>query len=472
MNVCTRLLLPSLLSLFVIACGPDVAKKEPRSAPATNNATNGSTSLTTGPDTNNSMNNAPNNAANDATNNATNDALDPGTNAGTTATNGEDDSHVQSLCGNGVIDEDEACDGTAETSCEELGFDGGQAQCSDDCLIDVSACVRVTCGDGILDAGEVCDDGPDNGAYGACNATCSGPGPHCGDGVLSGNEACDGTDVAEATCPGLGYDGGTLACSDTCTIDAAACTTCGDGVVDAGEACDDGSANGTYGACNTTCTARGPRCGDGVLDAGKEECDGQAITETCTSYANADLGTLSCTASCTIDASDCIYTPRAGELVINEIMQAPDRSYDNDGEWFEIHNRSGVDLDLVDCTVESGTASGPESFIVRGTPQVPTGAYFTFARSASPGFTPDYDYAGLINLNDSIDYVRIVCDGTEVDRVDYDDGATFPDPVGASMSFDPAGFPDFNGYGNYWCTSTSVFGFGDYGTPGMVNDPC
>jgi MYXO-CTERM domain-containing protein len=47
---------------------------------------------------------------------------------------------------------------------------------------------------------------------------------------------------------------------------------CGDGIVNPGEVCDDGAANGTYGFCNATCTALGPRCGDGVTN-GPEACD-------------------------------------------------------------------------------------------------------------------------------------------------------------------------------------------------------
>ena len=57
--------------------------------------------------------------------------------------------------------------------------------------------------------------------------------------------------------------------------------------------------------------------------------------------------------------------------------------------------------------------------------------------------------------------------GTEVDRIEYDGGAVWPDPNGASMSLrDPA---LDNNDGTNWCTSTTPFGAGDLGTPGATN---
>ncbi|MBK7193332.1 MAG: DUF4215 domain-containing protein [Myxococcales bacterium] len=57
---------------------------------------------------------------------------------------------------------------------------------------------------------------------------------------------------------------------------------CGNGAVEPGEACDSGAANGTYGNCNASCTALGPRCGDSVMN-GPEQCDdGNAVdTDAC-----------------------------------------------------------------------------------------------------------------------------------------------------------------------------------------------
>jgi hypothetical protein len=64
----------------------------------------------------------------------------------------------------------------------------------------------------------------------------------------------------------------------------------------------------------------------------------------------------------------------------------------------------------------------------------------------------------------------ILLDGSsnEIDRVEYDNGTTFPDPTGASMVLqDPA---LDNNAGANWCESTTAYGDGDRGTPGSVND--
>ena len=48
----------------------------------------------------------------------------------------------------------------------------------------------------------------------------------CGNGVREADEDCDGSDLGGQTCMGLNpaYEGGTLACSETCSFDAGACT--------------------------------------------------------------------------------------------------------------------------------------------------------------------------------------------------------------------------------------------------------
>ena len=115
----------------------------------------------------------------------------------------------------------------------------------------------AVCGDGVLDDGEACDDGPANGDYAKCNESCTGPGPRCGDGTVSGPEACDDGNLDE---------------SDDCT-DQCVAATCGDGVVQpVAEACDDGQNGDPDDGCTDACAL--PSCGDGLVQSSlAEACD-------------------------------------------------------------------------------------------------------------------------------------------------------------------------------------------------------
>lgn len=143
-------------------------------------------------------------------------------------------------CGDGVVDEGEACD-------------DGNSDDGDGCR---NNCTVPACGDGVLDNDEACDDGnlvDDD----ACRNTCVLP--LCGDGVLDPLEECDeGSDNSDEP---------DAACRTNCRV-----PRCGDGVVDAsaGEVCDDGNLVRGDG-CSPDCLSD-ETCGNGVLDAG-EQCD-------------------------------------------------------------------------------------------------------------------------------------------------------------------------------------------------------
>jgi hypothetical protein len=156
----------------------------------------------------------------------------------------------------------------------------------------------------------------------------------CGDGAKNGTETCDGSDFGTVTCTSLGYYGGTLGCSATCTtIDPGNCHgQCGDGTKNGPEECDPGNGTGApdlggadcaslgyYGgtlACADDCrldpTACGGRCGDGVKDA-PEECDpgdethvANLAAKTCTDFGFYTADGLACTRLCAFDTSACV----------------------------------------------------------------------------------------------------------------------------------------------------------------------
>lgn len=115
------------------------------------------------------------------------------------------------LCGNGTIDEDEACDGEAfpagTPSCTEEGFGKGTPACLEDCTqVDYTECpLYMLCGNDEVGFGEQCD------------------GAVFGNGVSS----CD--DLPHFSGPGL-------TCTVDCTLDTSACAICREH----GESCDDG----------------------------------------------------------------------------------------------------------------------------------------------------------------------------------------------------------------------------------------
>ena len=147
------------------------------------------------------------------------------------------------LCGNGILEGDEACD-------------DGNDDNDDDCV----DCLDYACGDGWQHATlEQCDDAnKDNGddcvnIGGQCLLAT------CGDGLLhAGVELCDDGNADD-----------TDECVAGCEL-----ASCGDGFTQAGvELCDDGENLGAYGGCNPGCDALGPRCGDKLVDPKFETCD-------------------------------------------------------------------------------------------------------------------------------------------------------------------------------------------------------
>ena len=128
-----------------------------------------------------------------------------------------------------------------------------------------STCHSV-CGDGIVTPDEACDLGKDanTGAYGTCNPDCTMP-SYCGDAKIdtaSGEQCDDGVNLAT-----YGYNG-TPACGPNCHLS----DYCGDSKIDSlfGEQCDDG--NHTAGdGCEPNCMV-GNLCGNGKPDPG-EGCD-------------------------------------------------------------------------------------------------------------------------------------------------------------------------------------------------------
>lgn len=200
---------------------------------------------------------------------------------------GDDASSGPTFCGDGEIDRSagEVCDDGNTVS-----NDG----CSADCLS------TEVCGNMIVDVDEACDDGEESAT---CNADCTLV--ECGDGIqnVTAGEVCDDRNVVDGdgcsanclsdeTCPNNVVDtitgevcdtGGD---SETCDSDCTA-VECGDSHVNTvEEACDTGSTSRT---CDGDCTL--PECGDRFVNPfTDEECDTGGNSPSC----DADCTTAQC----------------------------------------------------------------------------------------------------------------------------------------------------------------------------------
>lgn len=101
-------------------------------------------------------------------------------------------------CGNGALDPEEACDGTAlpaGTSCVAMGYGEGTPGCAADCTaVDYSMCPDYV---------------------------------ECGNGEVAADEQCDGDNLAGMTCGDFAnLTGPGLVCTDRCAFDTSACLIC------------------------------------------------------------------------------------------------------------------------------------------------------------------------------------------------------------------------------------------------------
>jgi cysteine-rich repeat protein len=111
-----------------------------------------------------------------------------------------------------------------------------------------------TCGDGTIDEGEACDDGNDDNTDSCTNACQANT---CGDGyVKAGVESCDDGSENGELCS-ASYDETCTYCSSSCKLVTSSGAYCGNGEIESGEYCDDGDLPFYYvnadGDFNGTC---------------------------------------------------------------------------------------------------------------------------------------------------------------------------------------------------------------------------
>ena len=241
-------------------------------------------------------------------------------------------------CGNGNIEDGEACDLGKDSAGKSLNDDS--AGCTKSCEIvngwscpgAGQACTKDTfCGDGVVSSilGEQCDDGTNDGAHG-CDVDCKR--------------------ITGWKCPPTG---------GVCVVD----LFCGNGKLDAGEQCDDHNFK-NYDGCDSTCftesgwacPATGGACericGNGKLDPG-ETCDDSNIfsddgcSGTCSGAGCPAVCTVEANYTCRTVGQSCTFTPPP------PAAQCGNGTIET-GEGCDDGNTSGGDGCSSVCAIETG----------------------------------------------------------------------------------------------------------------------
>ena len=169
------------------------------------------------------------------------------------------------------------------------------------------------------------------------------------------------------------------------------------------------------------------------------------------------------------------FSQSAGDIVVTEFMNDSGAVSDTVGEWLELYNSTGSDIDLNGWTLKD---DGSDSHTFTTSIIVPAGSYFVMGRGADStvngGVNLDHSYGdGVFSMANGADEIVLLSPSSvEIDRIVYGVGG-FPDGgPGFSISLDPNQLAGDNNLAANWCLSTSVFGDGDSGTPGVENDAC
>ena len=232
-------------------------------------------------------------------------------------------------CGNGALEDGEACDDGARDD-----GDGCSAGCAveqgfvcDDA--EPSVCRPIVCGDGRVEGGEGCDDGgrePGDGCAGDCKVEpgylCEGA-PSvcervCGNGRTDAGEACDdGNELSGDGCSAVcaveeGYTCREVGSSRPWLCRAA---VCGNGLLDAEEACDDanGEADDGCAACDLEA---------GYVAVGAAAVPAECVSDDALTYEARCGSEGSASVEC---AGPCAFTvPEAGALELTGALEAGD----------------------------------------------------------------------------------------------------------------------------------------------------
>lgn len=177
----------------------------------------------------------------------------------------------------------------------------------------------------------------------------------------------------------------------------------------------------------------------------------------------------------------------AGDLVITEFMKNP-KSTDTGKEWFEIHNRTGAEVDLqgIDLALSKTDGSGEKRHRMI-TLKLAAGGYLTLGdveatvagADAGEGETGlpawiDYGYGKALGaMANTTGRIALKCGSTVIDEVIYAEGGKegYSHELNGSLDADA----DLNDDVDNWCVSSApTYDVEEthYGTPGSANSLC
>ena len=168
-----------------------------------------------------------------------------------------------------------------------------------------------------------------------------------------------------------------------------------------------------------------------------------------------------------------ITTAIVPDIIITEIMLNPSTSSDALGEYFEIYNNSGADVDINGWIIKD---NGSNNHIIDhgGALVITNGGFLVLGKNSdigtNGGVAVNYVISSGFTLTNTDDEVILQnSSGLEIDRVEYDASTGFPNPTNASMYLTNINLD--NNLGSSWATSTTSEGISpDKGSPGFTGE--
>lgn len=173
-----------------------------------------------------------------------------------------------------------------------------------------------------------------------------------------------------------------------------------------------------------------------------------------------------------------LWAQSFGDVIITEIMNNPSAVTDENGEWFEVYNTTGSNIDIDGWRIQ--TINGLTHVINNGDPLlVPANGFLVLGRNATRptngDYTCNYAYGADIVLTSGVAHLSIGSPNgpgfTRIDSVRWGAPLGFPNPNGASISL--TDFTADRNTGSNWTAATVrefryFSGTGDLGSPGTL----